>query len=161
MTNRSPLQAFEILAGILVLLIAAGFASAQTEPSQNSVPVMLKITDYPGEWPDSVPVPIGLVNMGGTKLKKNKHDHLVLYQTFFPDLSETASENPGKDYILAYTERLKQAGFKQTNSHDKPDIMNLSLERGKYKIDIAYSLINTPTSKEQIEISFEFLNNSP
>jgi hypothetical protein len=158
MTNRSLLQAFAILAGIFPLLIAADSASAQTEPMQNSVPVMLKITDYPGAWPNSVPVPIGLVNMGGTKMKKNKHAHLVLYQTFFPDLSEAASENPGKDYILTYAERLKQAGFKQTNSHNKPAAVNLSFKRGKYSIDIAYSLINTPSSKEQIEISFEFLN---
>ncbi len=161
MTNRDPLLTTAIWAGIFPLLIVAGFASAQTEPAQNSVPVMLTITDYPGEWPDSVPVPIGLVNMGGTKLKKNKHAHLVLYQTFFPDLSEASSESPGKDYILTYAERLKQAGFKQTNRQDKPGVMNLSFERGKYKVDIVYGLINTPSSKEQIEIGFEFLNNPP
>jgi hypothetical protein len=161
MSNRHPITFIALLIAIWLLNAITGFASAQAEPSQNSVPVMLKITDYPGEWPPSVPVPTGLVNMGGTKLKQNKRAHLVLYQTFFPDLSEASSESPGRDYILVYAERLIKAGFKKTYSQDKPGAMNLSFEQGKYKIDIVYSLINTPGSKEQIEIGFEFLNNSP
>jgi hypothetical protein len=155
---RYPLSDITLLAVICLLVSISSFASAQTVISQESVPVLLKITDYPGEWPESVPVPIGLVNMGGTRLKKNKSAHLVLYQTFFPDLSEATSSSPGKDYILIYAARLKKAGFVQTFSNDKPEAMNLSFEKGKYKIDVAYGLINTPTSKEQIEIEFIFNN---
>lgn len=161
MSNHHSIPIIAFIAGIWLLISSMGFAAAQTEPLQNSVPVMLKITDYPGAWPESVPVPIGLINMGGSKFKTSKRDDLVLYQTFFPDLSESTSETPGKDYILLYATRLKQAGFNQTRNDNKSGVLNLSFERDKYKINIAYGVINTPTSKESIEVSFEFPKSSP
>ena len=156
MSNRYPLSAITLLVAFWFFISFAGLASAQTSASQNSIPVVLNITDYPGEWPQSVPVPIGLVNMGGTKLKHDKRAHLVLYDTFFPDLSEASSDAPGKDYVLTYSARLKKAGFIETSNNDKPEAMKLSYERGKYKINVTYSLINTPGSKEHIEIDFIF-----
>lgn len=156
MSNRPIHQGTILLAGIWLLLMISGYASAQTEPLQKGIPVILKIKDMPAEWPNSVPLPKGLVNMGGSKTKNEHRSQLIMYESYIPDDSKVTGANPGKDYFLAYTETLKQAGFKQSNSEDSAEAIKLSFERGGYKIDLNYSFSNTRASKESIEFVFQF-----
>jgi hypothetical protein len=157
MSNRPSHWGTILLAGIWFLITVSGFANAQTTPSQKGIPVLLKIKDMPAQWPDSVPLPKGLVNQGGTKMKNKHRSQLIMYESYIPDVSEATSSNPGKDYFFAYAETLKQAGFKQSSSEDDAGIIKLGFERGGYRIDLTYSFDNARASKESIEFIFHFL----
>jgi hypothetical protein len=146
-----------LLAGIFILLMLSGFMTVQADPSQKGIPVLLKIKDMPSEWPDSVPLPKGLVNMGGSKTKKDQRSQLIMYESYTPDENVGTDTKPGKDYFLAYAETLKQAGFKQSSMEDRADTIKLGFERDAYKIDLNYSFSSTRASKESIEFVFHFL----
>ncbi|KIC36460.1 hypothetical protein RA27_22155 [Ruegeria sp. ANG-R] len=101
------------------------------------------LSDIPKQWPEDVPRPTELKNIGGLLSKNERSCTVDLYGRI---------ADPGEQFLMQYETELVSAGFELQDQYQIGDRLTLRFEREDLNLVVGSSVVNARTDNEYTEL---------
>ena len=142
-------------AGIFVFLLLVFFTASEVSIAQEAATqdgkTETKLKAIPDEWPDTVPRPEKLTDIGGwLNTRKDANSKQKKYTVDMWGKSTIS----GLEYFKHYSKLLEKSGFKKTEYKHEFNMIRARFERGDQWLTFGSNIVNARTPKEYVEIAF-------